>query len=381
MMNLGKQTSMRRCPAGRRAGSLLAGLVLLAGLAPVLSAQTASGVAGKPWFQAAPGPAYQVLVYSFADSNGDGWGDLNGLTARLDYLNDGQPGSGKSLGVSALWLSPIHPAASYHGYDVTDYLGVDPRLGTLADFDRLVAEAHKRGIRIVLDLVFNHSSDSHPWFKAMLKDPAGTYGAYYVKKDPKVSYGQGGMGTWCTRRDAKGDPVNYFAAFWEGMPDLNADNPAVLAEFKNILKFWLGHGVDGFRFDAAKHVFDTNELPQGSSSLARNKAFWADLRTYARGIKPDVWFLGEVISDAATELRAYGASLDSLFDFASAKSLLGNTTSTSIIGLDGRESGIAKVLVANYGQFARADDFVPAPILSNHDQDRAMTVNLNLAGA
>lgn len=359
------------------------GLLLLAGLIAGLPAQSADVADGpaKPWFQAATGPAYQVLVYSFADSNGDGWGDLNGLTARLDYLNDGQPGSGKSLDVSALWLSPINPSDSYHGYDVTDYKAVHPNLGTLADFDRLVAEAHKRGIRIVLDMVFNHTSLAHPWFKAMAADGKGPYANYYVKKDPKVTYGQGGMGSWYTKRDRNGDPFQYFAAFWEGMPDLNAANPAIIADYQDILAFWLARGVDGFRFDAAKHIFDTNELPQGSSALALNKVFWNNLRSYARGIKPDVWFLGEVTSDNVIEIRAYGGSLDSVFDFPDAKAILGDATHGSMFNLAGQDSGLAKAVATAFAQYSRADGFLPVPIFSNHDQDRGMSTNLNLAGA
>src|SRR4249920_2787919 len=128
------------------------------------------------------GVVYQVYPRSFADSNGDGVGDLPGLISKLDYLNDGTPAS---LGVDAIWLSPIHPSPGYDvGYDVSDYDAIDPTFGTLDDFDRLVAEAHRRGIRIVLDLVMNHTSSAHRWFQASRRDPGGPTGDWYLWRDP-----------------------------------------------------------------------------------------------------------------------------------------------------------------------------------------------------
>ncbi len=132
-------------------------LALLLGTAPPCAA-------ADDWFRDAV--FYEVFVRSFNDSNGDGIGDLNGLTAKLDYLNDGDPATSADLGVTALWLMPISPSPSYHGYDVTDYYGVNADYGTMADFKRLVAEAHKRGMRVIIDLVLNHTSNQHPWFIA-----------------------------------------------------------------------------------------------------------------------------------------------------------------------------------------------------------------------
>lgn len=164
---------------------------------PVITPDTPPGGGGDDteWTAVSPAPdawdqerraglTYQLLVYSFADSNGDGWGDLQGVTDKLDYL--------QQLGVSALWLSPIHPAMSYHGYDVTDYTAIDSRLGTMADFDRLVTEAHKRGIRIYLDYVMNHTGKDHPWFLAACASEDSPYRDYYsFSQDPQADIANG----------------------------------------------------------------------------------------------------------------------------------------------------------------------------------------------
>lgn len=302
------------------------------------------------WWQAPAGPAYQVLVYSFADSDGDGKGDLKGLTHRLDAI--------KSLGVTALWLSPIHPSPSYHGYDVTDYKSVHPDLGTLEDYDTLVSEAHARGIHIILDMVFNHSSAQHPWFKSKPQ--------WYVTKKPSVNYGAATMGGW----QRKNDGSQYFATFWDQMPDLDLTNPEVVAEEKSILKFWLERGTDGFRFDAAKEIFNTGKVEQGFAVVAKTKEFWNDLRSYARSINPSVYFIGEVSTTSNLETRSYGGAFDGLFDFVQARALLVDLPRSGTVGK------LVTTLEANYKMYARNEGFVIAPFLSNHDQDRAMSVTL-----
>jgi len=306
-------------------------------------------VAEPLWWQAPMGPAYQVLVYSFADSNGDGKGDLNGLTNRLGAL--------QSLGVSALWLSPLHPSGSYHGYDVIDYKAIHPDLGTLDDFDRLVKEAHARNIHIVLDMVFNHTSSQHPWFQ--------TRPDWYVTKKPGVNYGAASMGGWQPRANAP----PYFATFWDQMPDLDLTNPAVVEEQKSILRFWLARGVDGFRFDAAKEIFNTGKVESGFPVATRTKEFWGALRDYARSLNPAVYFIGEIPTTASLETRAYGSAFDGLFDFVEAKALVDLPAS-------GNAPKLAAFLETNYKMYSRNPGFVIAPFLSNHDQDRAMSVAL-----
>jgi alpha-glucosidase len=191
------------------------------------------------------GVVYQVYPRSFADSNGDGIGDLPGLTARLDYL--------EWLGVDGIWLNPIHPSPNVDwGYDVSDYTGVHPDLGTLADVDRLVAEAGKRGLRVVLDLVPNHTSDQHPWFRERPE--------YYVWADEVPNNWSsifGGGSAWQL------DPERgryYLHNFAREQPDLDWWNPDVRAEFERILHFWLDRGVAGFRIDVAHALVKDKEL-------------------------------------------------------------------------------------------------------------------------
>lgn len=220
------------------------------------------------------GVIYQIYPRSFQDASGDGIGDLEGIIQRLDYLNDGTPAS---LGVDALWLSPIYPSPmADFGYDISDYCDIDPVFGDLETFDRLVEEAHKRGIRIVLDMVFNHSSDRHPWFLASRSS----------RSDPKRN--------WYIWRDAApdgGPPTNWIAAFggsgWEWdeatqqyyyhsflkeQPDLNWHEPELRAAVYDVLRFWMDRGVDGFRLDVVHFFMKDKEFrdnPRGLTGLTK----------------------------------------------------------------------------------------------------------------
>jgi alpha-glucosidase len=205
---------------------------------------------------------YHVYLRSFADSDGDGLGDLPGLISRLDYLN-GHP---ESLGVDALWLSPCFPSPDRDfGYDVADYTAIDPRYGTLADFDRLVAEAHRRGIRILLDLVYNHTSDRHPWFLDSRTSRASAYRDWYVWRDAKPDGGPpnnwqavfgGRAWTWdaATRQ-------YYYHMFLPQQPDLNWHSPEVRRALMVATRFWLERGVDGFRLDVFNAWYEQADYP------------------------------------------------------------------------------------------------------------------------
>jgi glycosidase len=197
---------------------------------------------------------YEIFVRSFSDSDGDGVGDLPGLTARLDYLNAGDPGSDADLGVDLLWLMPITASPSYHGYDVTDYRAVAADYGTLADFDALVAAADARGIRVITDLVINHTSSAHPWFLDARSGPAAAHRDWYVWRDAFADWQRpwGGGPVWYPAGGAW-----YYALFWQGMPDLNFQTPAVRAEMAAIAAFWLDRGAAGLRLDAARDLVET----------------------------------------------------------------------------------------------------------------------------
>ncbi|MDQ6850400.1 MAG: alpha-amylase family protein [Actinomycetota bacterium] len=196
---------------------------------------------------------YCVEVDSFQDSNGDGCGDLRGLTSRLDYL--------ARVGVTCLWLNPIHPSPGRdNGYDVSDYYGIDPRLGTLGDFTELATQAGQRGIRLLLDLVVNHTSNEHPWFISARSDPDSPYRDWYVWSGAEPPDRRQGIvfpgeqtETWTFDGQAK---QWYFHRFYDFQPDLNWSNPAVRAEIKKVMAFWLELGASGFRIDAAPFVLE-----------------------------------------------------------------------------------------------------------------------------
>ena len=211
-------------------------------------------VGGTNWWNEAV--FYEIFVRSFKDSNGDGIGDFQGIIQQLDYLNDGDPNTTDDLGINAIWLMPIFPSPSYHGYDVTNYQDVNPDYGTLEDFQQLLEECHARGIRVIIDFVINHTSDKHPWFQAAL-DPASPYHEYYVWSETKPQgLGPLGQESWFKAPNGK----YYYAVFWSGMPDLNYNNPKVTEEIYAATQFWLEEGVDGFRVDAARYLFEEGEV-------------------------------------------------------------------------------------------------------------------------
>ena len=208
---------------------------------------------------------YQLYVRSWRDSDGDGYGDLGGIIANLDYLS--------WLGVDGIWLSPTMPSPDDDwGYDVSDYLGVHPELGTMADLDRLIAEAGQRGLRVLLDLVPNHTSSAHPWFVEAQGDPGSEHRDYYVWADP--ASGGGPPNNWL---DATGHQAwaldhrsgqYYLHNFLPSQPDLNWWEPAVHEEFREILRFWFDRGVAGFRIDVAQGLYKDAELRDNPPLLA-----------------------------------------------------------------------------------------------------------------
>ena len=195
---------------------------------------------------------YEVFVYSFCDSDGDGIGDLPGLISKLDYINDGDPAGGEDLGMTGLWLMPVFPSNTYHKYDATDFVGIDPSYGTLEDMDALIAECHERGMTVILDLAVNHTSTAHPWFQ----EAAGYLrslppGRDAVKEEcPYVWYYQFAREQYEGYVPLPDSEWYYEARFWSEMPDLNLTTGAVRQELKDVIDFWLDRGVDGFRLDA-----------------------------------------------------------------------------------------------------------------------------------
>ena len=308
----------------------------------------------KPWRDRV---FYELFVRSFSDSDGNGVGDLRGLTAKLDYLNDGDPGSTADLGVTGIWLMPVAEATSYHGYDVTDYTAVERDYGDAAAMRDLVVAAHERGILVIVDLVVNHTSRDHPWFQDALA--GGTHRDWYVWSDEDPGWpAVAGPNPW--HRTAAGD--YYYGAFSEGMPDLNLRNPDVTAELTRIASIWLeDFGVDGFRIDAAKHLIET--AGDAQANTPETKSWLADFRAAIHQGHPDALILGEVY-DARAVSSGYtrDGALDMAFDFG-----IGPAVTFGVYGdsqtIQASQSEVAK----------RYDPGVAGTFLTNHDQPRVMT--------
>ncbi len=209
----------------------------------------------RPWWQGAVG--YEIYIRSFQDTDGDGVGDMEGIRRRLPYLAD--------LGVNILWITPCFPSPGFdHGYDVSDYRDIDPLFGTLDDLDRVVAEAHDLGMKVLADLVPNHSSHEHPWFRAATADPEGPYRDYYVWRDPAPDGGP--PNNWVSHFGGPAwtlhEPTGqyYMHLFLPEQPDLNWHNEKVREEFDEILRFWFERGIDGFRIDVAHSLLEDQEF-------------------------------------------------------------------------------------------------------------------------
>lgn len=317
------------------------------------AAPTEAAVSEKWWDSAV---FYEIFVRSFFDSNGDGIGDFKGLTQKIDYLNDGDPNTTTDLGITGIWLMPIFPATSYHGYDVTDYMTVNPQYGTLDDFKAFLAAAHQRGIHVILDFVMNHTSVDHPWFKAALQDPNSPYVDYYIwsKTDPGYP-GPWGEVVW--HKASNG--FYYYGVFWSGMPDLNYRNQAVVDEMKKITAFWLKDiGVDGFRIDGARHLIEDGQIQANS---ADTHAFFKDFNQYVKSINPDAMLVGEVWDGSfAASQYVKNQEMDMVFGFDLAGGVLKsvNTPDAKLLGFWINSE------MNNYPAYSLAT------FLTNHDMNR-----------
>lgn len=299
---------------------------------------------------------YELTVRSFYDSNGDGIGDFNGLIEKLDYLNDGDPNTTSDLGITGIWLLPVFASPSQHGYDVTDYYAVNPQYGTLDDFRRLVDEAHRRGIRVIIDLVINHTSNQHPWF-IQSQDAQSPYRNWYMWADVDPGW----KGVWDNQVWYPLNGAYYYAYFWEGMPDLNYTNPDVSAEMRNVTRFWLEEvGIDGFRLDAI------GSLIEEGSVIVETKAshdWFVDYFQFYKGIKPEAMTIGEVWrEDALVAPWVANQQVDLAFEFDLSAAMLASVNEgNSARLLDTLKSGTSLFPKGQYGIF-----------LTNHDMKRAM---------
>ncbi|MEO3857293.1 maltose alpha-D-glucosyltransferase [Acrocarpospora sp. B8E8] len=244
---------------------------------------------------------YEVLIRGFADSNGDGTGDIRGLIEKLDYF--------QWLGIDCLWLLPLYESPLRDGgYDIADFMKILPEFGDLGDFVRLVEEAHKRGIRVIADLVMNHTSDQHPWFQASRRDPAGPYGDFYVwhdndekYKDARIIFIDTETSNWTH------DPVRgqyYWHRFFSHQPDLNYENPDVQEAMLEVLRFWLDLGIDGFRMDAIPYLFEQEGT--NCENLPRTHEYLKRVRAEVDRLYPDRVLLAEANQWPADVVEYFG---------------------------------------------------------------------------
>ena len=255
---------------------------------------------------------YSVDVKSYMDANGDGVGDFAGLTSRLDYL--------AGLGVTCLWLLPFYPSPDRdNGYDITDFYSVDPRLGSLGDFVEFTRQAAMRGIRVIIDLVINHTSNQHPWFQQARQDPRSPYRDFYVWSATKPANIAEGVvfpgrqrAVWTFDRRAG---AWYFHRFYDYQPDLNIDSPAVREEIRKIMGFWLELGISGFRLDAAPFVIE--EVRDGEPSPSLLYAYLGEFRDFLSWRSKDAIVLAEanVTMDKVMDYFGDGHRLQMLFNF------------------------------------------------------------------
>jgi len=295
---------------------------------------------------------YEIFVRSFYDTNGDGRGDFAGLTQKLDYLNDGNPATTSDLGVTGLWLMPMMESPSYHGYDVTNYKATEPDYGTMAEFEAFLAAAHARGIKVIIDLVLNHSSSQHPWFQQSASSSTSPYRDWYVWSPTDRGFGPFGNG-WHLRNGSY-----FYGAFYDGMPDLNWRNPQLKAAMWDASRFWLRKGVDGYRLDAVRYLVETGTDPDDTpETLSLLQEFHDSLKA----VNASALSVGEAWTNTRDVVPyVQNNRLDLCFEFDLANGIIGALTQGDPTALR-TQLGLVNNLYPRL-QYAT--------FLTNHDQNR-----------
>ncbi len=337
--------------------------------------EPSSGDIGPDWWQT--GVVYQIYPRSFADANGDGIGDLAGIADRLEHFGSGPD----ALGIDAIWLSPIYPSPDFDfGYDVSDYEGVDAKYGSMADFDRLVEAAHRRGIRIVMDLVLNHSSHLHPWFEASRASRDGPFADWYIWRDSPGRSLLGGRRAPNNWRSFFGGPAwtwvesrqqFYMHTFLAEQPDLNWRNPEVRAALLDVVRTWLDRGVDGFRLDVFNVFFKDAQLRSNPLRLGR-RGLWSWQRHIHDRDQPDMAGLLQDLR-AIVDERPGRMTVGELFDgrFGEAAALIAPrhlVFDWAFVFLPWSAAAFRRSTEEREAAFG--PDRWPANVLSNHDQPR-----------
>lgn len=311
---------------------------------------------------------YQIFVRSFADSNGDGIGDLRGITAKLEYLHQ--------LGIAGIWLTPIHPSPSYHGYDVDDYMSVKSDYGTITDFDAMIAKANSLGIKVILDLVLNHTSKNHPWFLEAIKSENNQFRDFFLfakSTEIESSIASGNIpmtnyyysGHWHNVPSGTTD-YKYMGMFSDWMPEINyglSDTCENSEPFKNMVeisKFWLSKGVAGFRLDAVKHIYQNETSDE-------NPIFLGKFFNALKREKEDLYMIGENLSGNYKDVSPYYKGLPSLFNFDAWYKLI-------YVIENSHAKWFPKDIIEMESSFKEnRSDAINATKLSNHDEDRTLS--------
>ncbi len=349
----------------KRLLSLLMALCLLLGMACAEAPLSDNGeiiLNDVTFFGAAPEDNnrvfYEIFVGSFSDANGDGIGDLRGIINRMDYLNDGDPDSGLSLGVEGIWLTPIFTSPSYHKYDVADFYQIDPTFGTMADLQELIDLCHARGVKIILDLPINHTSKENRWFKNFsnahrMNNTRHAFYDYY---------------TWLDAEDARpagrhfaqvaGMDLYYEANFSDDMPELNYDNEAVRQAVLDVAKHYIDMGIDGFRFDAAKYIYYGDN--------AASAEFWQWYLGELRQMNPNLYTVAEVW-DGDGIIEQY-LPMTSCFNFTASQAS-GIIAATA---KNGNVNAFTKYIDSYLASVEEKSDVALSTLfVANHDTDRA----------
>ena len=302
---------------------------------------------------------YELFIYSFCDSDGDGIGDLQGVISKLDYLEE--------LGVNGIWFMPIHPSTSYHKYNVDDYYAIDPDYGTMADFEQLMEECEKRDIKVILDLVVNHSGNQNPWFTAAVEYLQNLGLGEFGYEDECKYFGYYNFVTEVTGMGynrVPGTPYYYECQFSSDMPDLKLENEELRKDIKDIMQFWMDKGVAGFRVDAAKEFYTGNDTA--------NAEFMNWLQTTANSIKPDAYMVAEAwFNGYGTISKYYESQMVSIFNYP-----FGNYDGKLVKVINGRGNSAmvttwATALETADKSYSKSNpNYIDAPFLSNHDVGR-----------
>src|SRR5690606_35544618 len=319
---------------------------------------------------------YEIWPRSFYDADGDGSGDFNGMTSKLDYLQD--------LGVDGIWLTPVFEAPSYHGYDFQDFYSVESDYGTMAEFENFIAQAHKRDIKVILDLVLNHISDKHDWFIKSANKEKG-YEDYFIWRDERPASGWGqpwssesnpaAVWHWNETRKAY-----YYGAFGSSQPDLNLTKQVVSVGLNNLATCWLEKGVDGFRLDAVRYAVEEGGYPLQADTQGTID-YWTLFTKHVKSVKPDALLVAEAWADMKTigRYRDNGEGLDSAFDFDFGTMVIDilnpqvkRSADFGTLGDNTMQQNRENLWANLQARKAAAPISYFSPFLTNHDQNRIM---------